>query len=166
MNLKTNHACRRWGIAALFGLSALAAGTVSATEVYRWVDEDGVVHFSQTAPTADVAGVSREVVENPVPPGYDPEQDIYDVAGQQERMQARRDELEREREARRERERQAAQRAATSAPPVQGYPVYGWPGYRPWPPVQPRPPIAPPIEPPVEPPPPPSGLKPPNGRRP
>jgi hypothetical protein len=152
-------------IAALYGAMALAATPVSATEVYRWVDADGVVHFSQTAPAGGVNDFSREVVESPVPSGYDPEQDIYDVAGQQERMQARREALERDREARRELERAAAQRPVTATPPVQGYPVYGWPGYRPRPPLRPRPPVEPPIEPPVEPSRPPSTLKPPGRDR-
>jgi len=166
MRLNSNSFLRSRSIAALCGVLAWAAAPVWATEVYRWVDADGVVHFSQTAPTTAVEEVSREVVEDPVPPGYDPEQDIYDVAGQQERMQARREALERDREARRERERQAAQRPVTSPPPVQGYPVYGWPGYGPRPPGRPRPPIEPPIEPPVQPSRPPGTLKPPGSGRP
>ncbi|MEJ2383320.1 MAG: DUF4124 domain-containing protein [Xanthomonadales bacterium] len=158
MNTNRFFAFGRIGTAALSGFLALAAGPAGATEVYRWVDADGVVHFSQTAPAGAVEDVSRQVVENPVPSGYDPDEDIYDVAGQQERMQARREALERDLEARRERERQAAQQPMRSAPPVQGYPVYGWPGYRPRPPQRPRPPIEPPIEPPTRPP---ATLKPP-----
>ena len=163
MKQRANRPAWRNALGWACGLVAFVAAPAGATEVYRWVDEDGVVHFSQTAPDAAVSDVRRQVIENPVPTGYDPEQDIYDVAGQQERMQARRDALEREREARRERERQAAQRPVTSAPPPQGYPVYGWPGYRP--PNRPRPPIEPPIEPPVEPDRPPATLRPPGAGR-
>jgi hypothetical protein len=150
MNGNAKRTVRVGRMAALCGLLAFAAAPVGATEIYRWVDADGVVHFSQTAPAGAVGGVRRETVENPVPSGYDPEQDIYDVAGQQERMQALRAEQERRRSERREREAQAAPPPA-SAPQGQGYPVYWGPGYRPRPPLRPRPPIDRPIEPPVEP---------------
>ena len=133
---------------ALCGLLVFLAAPASATEVYRWVDANGVVHFSQTAPGAAVEGVSRQVVENPVPTGYDPEEDIYDVAGQRERMQALREELERRRDAQRERERQAAP-VRQNVPQGAGFPVFWGPGYRP--PWRPRPPVEPPIEPPVRP---------------
>ena len=136
----------RFGALALGGLLALPAA-VCATEVYRWVDADGVVHFSQTAPPQSVDGVSRETLHNDRPSDYDPSQDIYDVAGQRERMQALREELEAQREAQRQREAQAAAQQRLARPPEQsGFPVYWGPVNRPRPPVRPKPPIERPVE--------------------
>jgi len=116
-----------------------------AQEVYRWVDENGVVNFSDTAPAAPAAAVDILALENPEPAGQDPEEDIYDVAGQAERMQALREEMAREREARRERQRNSAQQpAAQPSESVRyGYP-YTYPAY-------PRPPMKPPARPPGKP---------------
>jgi hypothetical protein len=64
---------------------ALLAGIsmpVLATEVYHWVDENGVAHYSQHAPAADVAGVSKMILEDTTPPDYDPEEDRYGVEAQ------------------------------------------------------------------------------------
>ena len=88
-------------------LLALAAAPLDATEVYRWVDADGVVHFSDRAPPSGVGDFSRQDVAVKPPAGYDPEQDLYGVAEQQERMRALREDMERRREARRERADQA-----------------------------------------------------------
>ena len=117
----------------------------AAQEVYRWVDENGIVNFSDTAPAAAAADVRTLILEDNVPPDYDPEADIYNVAAQAERMQAMREQMDKQREERRER-----QRDAPSQPAVQyqqgvqyGYP-YGYPAY-PWPPF--RPPARPPVKP-------------------
>jgi len=124
----------------------LAAGPACATEVYRWVDADGVVHFSQTAPAPTVEGVSRETVAGDAPPESGPDRDIYDVAGQQARMQALHAEREAQRAERRRRAQQAAaQRPAVDEPREHGYPVYWAPPGRPRPPVRPTPPIERPV---------------------
>jgi len=117
--------------------------------VYRWVDPNGVTHFSETPPP-DPA-VQPAMIElsppPPPPPDYD---DYYSVVRQAERMERRRlenEKLEAERrqaeaEAMRARiEAQAAmQTPGTYSEPDFGYlPVYpGYPGYgpghgnRPW----------------------------------
>jgi hypothetical protein len=128
----------------LFLLLLIVSGGAGATEVYHWVDENGVANFSQAAPPAGTAGVSRLAVEDRAPPGYDPDEDIYHVQAQAERMQALRDDLAARREDRLERERQATlrQSAAQPRPVVYERPPWWYPPYRP------RPPIEPPIEPP------------------
>jgi hypothetical protein len=134
---------------ALIGCGWTGTLPAASPEVYRWVDENGVVNFSQTAPT-DVPGKVSTVELDAEAPDYDPEQDIYNVAAQAERMQALREEMEQEREARREQRRNAP------APPVTevqqgvnyGYP-YGYPTYpRPpaRPPARPRPPVPEPYD--------------------
>ena len=122
-------------------LGAFCADSVPAQDVYRWVDENGVVNFSDTAPAAAAAGIETMVLEDSRPSDYDPEEDIYNVAAQAERMAALREEMAAEREARRERQREAPQ------PPVQyhqgvqyGYP-FSFPAYA-------RPPGKPPGRPP------------------
>ena len=127
------------------GLIALSlicwVGSATAQEVYRWVDENGVVNFSDTAPAA-AANLNTVDLEDTTPRNYDPEEDLYNVAAQAERMQALREQMEKDREARRQ---QQASAAKQPAPQYQRSVNYGYPyGY----PVRPRPPIEPPIEPP------------------
>jgi hypothetical protein len=124
--------------------AGLALDSALATEVYRWVDEDGVVHFSQMAPPGQETDVSKMSLADTRPSDYDPDADIYGVAEQEKRMKAMRDDMEQRRQDRLERQRQAASQA-----PVQyrdyesyGYPVYWNPGLRPKPPLRPVPPIA------------------------
>jgi len=121
--------------------------TAGAAEVYHWVDENGVANYSQAAPPEGTTGVIRLALEDSAPPGYDPDQDIYNVQAQAERMQAMREEMAERHEARLERERQAFRNQAAVQPRQV---IYGQP---PWwyPPYRPRPPIEPPIEPPPEP---------------
>ena len=130
-------------VCCLAGL--LTAVPAYAQEVYRWVDENGVVNFSDTAPAATAADVDILALENPTPASDDPGEDIYDVAGQAERMQALREEMAREREARRERQRESARPPVAQPSEVvrYGYP-YNYPGY-------PRPPARPPGKPPGRP---------------
>jgi hypothetical protein len=109
-----------------------------AQQIYRWVDEQGVVHFSDTAPPGDSGEVSTLTLENTQPANYDPEQDIYNLEATEQRMQALRDELAAEREARRE-------RAAAQPPVVAPYPEQPHYGYADdylygYPPLYPRPP--------------------------
>jgi hypothetical protein len=139
-------------IAVISGL--FLAGAAAAQEVYRWVDEDGVVNFSDTAPASAESGaeVNTLTLQDTTPMNYDPEQDIYNVAAQAERMQALRAEMEKEREARLEQQQSAPQQpASTSSSAVNyGYP-YGYPAYG-RPPLRPgRPPARPPERPVPEP---------------
>jgi len=128
-------------ITAAISIMLLGAAPVAAQEIYRWVDANGTVNFSDTAPGAESAGISTVVLEETRPADYDPETDIYDVAGQAERMQSMREEMAREREARRERNQTAAH---TESPSFDGSAQYGYPvGY----PLYPRPPMRPPSRP-------------------
>ena len=120
-------------------LGMFYAAPALAQEVYRWVDENGVVNFSDAAPpAADAsANVNTVTLEDTTPKDYDPEADIYNVAGQAERMQALRDQMEKDREARREQQSRAPQqpavpyeRGASYGYPY-SFPAYGRPPYRP-----------------------------------
>lgn len=68
---------------------ALLAGTLVlvtpslATEVYRWVDEDGVIHFSDTEPDRGDVEILELAERNP--PDYDPASDPYSILNQAER---------------------------------------------------------------------------------
>lgn len=125
----------------VLSLGVLSGNSSSGGEVYRWVDENGIVNFSDTAPAAvDRNGnVDTLTLEDTTPRDYDPEADIYNVAAQAERMQALREQMEQEREERRERQRNAPpQPAVQYQQGVQyGYP-YGYPAY-PRPPLRPSP---------------------------
>lgn len=125
-------------------LAGLLAGPAAATEVYKWVDENGVTHFSQTAPDPSVAGVSQKKLRDTTPSDYDPEQDIYGVEAQAERMKQMREDMDEKRQARLEREREAQKQQAVQYRDREyyGYPVYrpGW--VDPHPPLRPTPPIA------------------------
>ena len=125
----------------------MACSPAIATEVYHWVDENGVSHFTQNAPTSEVDGVKKMTLEDTTPPGYDPDEDRYDVEGQEKRMASIRDEMQEKREADRERKRKAAaQRPAVQyqQPYQYGYSPFLSPGYpiQPLPPSRPEPPIA------------------------
>ena len=131
-----------------FLLSVLLAAPAVATEVYRWVDENGVTHFSQMAPDG-VTGVRQQTLPDTRPSDYDPERDLYNVEAQAERMQQLRDERKEKRQAARlERERQAERQQLMQ---YQNRHHYGYPYYRPgwvnpYPPLRPTPPVARPPE--------------------
>jgi hypothetical protein len=132
---------------ALLLLVLLAGSPVFATEIFHWVDENGVEHFSQSAPLTDVAGVSQVNLEDTTPPDFDPEEDRYGIQAQAERMASLRDEMAEKREARRQRERSAPQQPVVQY--REPYYVNGWyqrPPYRPHPPIEPELPIAVPYE--------------------
>lgn len=130
-------------ILVLAGILLPGGASAEATEVYHWVDEDGVSHFSQTGPNNASGDVRKLALENPVPSGYDPDEDIFGVEQQAQRMKELRESMESKRQARLE-----AQRKAEAQRPVviyQQQPAYrfgtwipGWPG---------RPPVYPPVSP-------------------
>ena len=76
---------RMTGIALAF-LALLASFPAMATEIYHWVDENGVSNFSSTAPPGLAEEVNKMTLEDTTPPDYDPEEDRYGVAAQAERM--------------------------------------------------------------------------------
>lgn len=130
---------------------AIAGGPIDAQDIYRWVDKDGVIHFSDTAPRSVSGGVSRVIVEDTRPKDYDPEADIYNVAAQAERMQALREKMEQDREERRGRQRNAVP-VQQPEPPVRsvgyGFPPWWWDRPDPGRPPEPELPELPDPEPP------------------
>jgi len=126
----------------------LCSGAVSAKEIYKWVDENGVVNFSEKAPASKAAGVRSFILEDTTPGEQGADDDPFNVEATAARMQAYRDSLEQRREAQRkerlERERIAAQRPVIQYQQV-GYrnrwPWYAQPPLRPVPPVEPAPPV-------------------------
>ena len=129
----------------LFLLAFSASMPVLATEVYHWVDENGVSHYSQHAPATDVDGVSKMILEDTTPPDYDPEEDRYGVEAQAERMASLREEMAEKREAQRERQRNAPQQPVVQyqQPYQYGYSSFLRPPYFPSPPLRPEPFIEP-----------------------
>lgn len=58
--------------ATVFVLSLLLyvmAATAAETKVYRWTDDQGVVHFSTSAPPSDTEGVEEQTVREAPNPG-------------------------------------------------------------------------------------------------
>ena len=95
----------------LVALVCMCGNVAAQTEVYHWVDENGVSHFTQSAPSGEVSGVRKMTVEDTTPTDYDPEEDRYGVAQQQERMAALREDMKERREAELKRQRDAAARS-------------------------------------------------------
>ena len=110
----------------------LFAANASADEIYKWVDEDGVVHFSDTKPP-DNTDVERLYLGRTNPPDYDPAEDPYSIAKQAERIGETWSRLEEERDARREKQREEALRQPTYVyqPYDPYYDRYRYPYYRP-----------------------------------
>lgn len=137
-------------VAILIGLLACGApaGPAAAQEIYRWTDEDGVVHFSDTAPGAKSGTVSTVTIEDTRSSDYDPEADLYNVAAQAERMQALRDEMQKKRDAREDRQRSAPPPQPVQATRSVGYGLPPWWWDRPDHGRPPKPEL--PIEPPPE----------------
>ena len=112
--------------------------TAQATEVFRWVDENGVVHFSDSAP--EHVEAESLVLNDSTPPDYDPLEDPYSILNQAERLRDARVRLEEERESR---QAETAARRDTGPPPAYDDPYYAS-YYRPYlpsilSPVAPRP---------------------------
>jgi hypothetical protein len=100
---------RVWIVAA----ALLCAAQHAAAQVYRWVDEKGVVHYSQSAPPPGVKAKLLDIEVKEGPPSPD-SKDCYTVRCQGERMEeriARREELD---------AKLAADRAAHAPRPVHG----------------------------------------------
>ncbi|MGD8810052.1 MAG: DUF4124 domain-containing protein [Gammaproteobacteria bacterium] len=102
-------------------------GPGAATEIYRWVDADGVVHYSDAAPRGDVTATTIDVEESRTP-DYDPLEDPYSILNQARRLREARSALV---EARLEREQ--ASRPPVSPEPAPAPSAY-WrtPDYRSW----------------------------------
>jgi hypothetical protein len=98
---------------ALVLLALLLAGGAAHAQIYRWVDQNGRVHYTNEKPPKNVAATvvdpdAKEVA--PAPPGSE----CYTIRCQGERMEER----QRKREA--EDERAYAERAAAAPKPYRG----------------------------------------------
>jgi hypothetical protein len=127
----------------LFFLALLVSLPGHASEIYHWVDENGVSNFSQHQPTGDAASVSTMTLEDTRPPPNDQDEVIYDVEAHEQRMAAMREERENRRESALERQRDATrQQPVVVQQPVRTYAVPIWsPGYPGRPPDRPHPPV-------------------------
>jgi len=65
---------------------ACAAAPAAAAEVYRWVDDEGVVHYSQWAPESQQEELATIDVPVSTPDDYDPDEDPYSVLNQAARI--------------------------------------------------------------------------------
>ncbi|HFE63288.1 MAG TPA: DUF4124 domain-containing protein [Caldithrix sp.] len=143
------------GITSLVVLAVLASTIAPASEIYQWVDENGVQHFSQYRPADDTPNVSQRELEDSAPPGDGEVEDVYNVEEHEKRMAAWREERDKKREE--ARERNSKQQPKQYRQPERSYPGRYW-----YPPVYGRPPYRPPQKPtpPIEKPSPPSYVKP------
>lgn len=132
-------------------LAALASAwpwVTQAAEIYHWVDAEGVPHFSQTAPPQAVDEVKTLEIDGSQPAGYDPNEDIYNVAAQAEATQAVYDKLAENRKAR-QKEQSTAQNTVIYYPEPDAYNQIRYPPvYRPRPPDRPPDPRPPESRPP------------------
>jgi len=151
----SNFTCGKFLILSFVAMSwplGLAAG-----EIYHWVDAEGVSHYSQSPPPDESGEVRTLDVDGSQPKSYDPTEDRYNIAAQQEAMQAKRDEMAENRK-----NRQPAQPAGENTviyyPEEENYdevlypPGYwgnrpDWPGNRPRPPHRPVQPLPDPVPP-------------------
>ena len=108
-----------------------------ADEIFHWVDEDGVLHFSDWAPKNNGVEVSKLIVGNSNPPGYDPNEDQNSILGQAERMNERWAELKERQEERRKQRLELEEQQRRRYVPEYDYPYYNGsylyyrPGHRP-----------------------------------
>jgi hypothetical protein len=75
-------------IPTLIGSAAIWIGCAeapAAAEIYRWVDADGVVHYSDEKPRDEAAFMTLEI-EDTRPADYDPHADPYSIMNQAERI--------------------------------------------------------------------------------
>ncbi len=94
--------------AAIALISAFGASTSRGSEIFHWVDEDGVPNFSDWAPRDSGVEVSKLTVSDTNSHDYDPAEDHNSILDQAERMNARWEILkERQEQRRKEREERA-----------------------------------------------------------
>lgn len=135
---------------ALGWVLAALSSPLAADEIYRWVDDAGVVHFSDQPPAARTDGLSTVEIEAPASRAHDPEADIFNIEATAARTQARREQLQEQRELRLEQARSRSRSAPQYPEQPTGY-SYGYPwGYpaggrppRPERPPRPQPPPRP-----------------------
>ena len=112
-----NNKKKKISIPVMFAVAllGLAVGNhARAADVFRWVDENGVVHFSQWAPD-DVHNITTVTVSSGNPRDYDPTDDPYSVRNQAARInetwQAIEEKIAERREKKREKKEETARYA-------------------------------------------------------
>jgi len=142
--------CNSRGIVFLTLLATLALTGASASEIYHWVDKDGVAHYSQFPPPEDTADVSKKKLEAQALPGNSPTEDVYNVKEHERRMAQWRKERDQRRQDAREEKSQPQPPPVRYPEPYNGFsrsfwypPIYHRPPYRPphRPPNRPQPPV-------------------------
>lgn len=129
---------------AIILAGTLPAATAVARDYYRWVDDNGVVHFSEDAPAGEVEQLQKIKLDDP-PLTQPSRDDPFNIEATQERTQAYREDLN-ERRARARENRMELERIAAQQKVVhyhqQGSYVPAWYTR----PLRPRPPAARPPE--------------------
>jgi hypothetical protein len=120
-------------------LAAMTAMPLPAFEVYHWVDQDGVAHYSQWQPASGDPDFRRLTLEETATAGVGG--DVYPVQEQVEAMEALWQALEQEREDRRARRRETPPAAVVYYPQPVAQAV--WPLWLDDPRLRPRPPHRP-----------------------
>lgn len=85
MSVRSVHIGSRWSLIPLAALAVTWATAANASEIYKWVDEDGVVHYSDTRPEND-APVTTMQLRELNPEDYDTAKDPYSILNQAKRM--------------------------------------------------------------------------------
>jgi len=93
-------------------VSAICAPPAAAVEIYKWVDDEGVIHFSDEQPVDATSNVSSFVIAASNPADYDPAADEYSIQNQASRINETYKKIEEKREARAEERAEAAEKAA------------------------------------------------------
>ncbi len=75
----------RWFLVQLTAFLVACSTASNASEIYKWVDEDGVVHYSDTRPKKE-ASVTTLYLRDLNPEDYDPATDPYSILNQAKRM--------------------------------------------------------------------------------
>jgi hypothetical protein len=130
-------------------LAAFVPALAVCQEVYKWVDENGVVHYSTEAPPSEAQDVSRIELEQPSPLAESAD-DPFNIEATAQRTQALREDMEQRRERQRaerlEREKIAARQQVVHhytpghyVSPWWGAPVYPVQPIEPVPPLRPQP---------------------------
>jgi hypothetical protein len=123
---------RRYAIvffAKILLVSSILASPSFASEIFYWVDEDGVRNFSDWAPEDSNIEVSKLVLSNSNPPGYDPNEDQNSVLEQAERTNDRWAELKEKKEERRKQRLEQERIPQYVDYDYYEYPYYYRPGY-------------------------------------
>ena len=102
----------------------LSGSPAIADEIFHWVDEDGVLHFSDWAPKNSDAEVIKMIVSNSNPPGYDPNEDQNSILGQAERVNERWAELKERQDERRKQRLELEQQQRRQYAVEYDYPYY------------------------------------------